>query len=217
MFAYCGNNPVNRIDPTGNLWWQIFLVALCIASEAALITGVNHMVAYKNHSKNSAVDSDTSTSTNNKIINDQNGTTGKNFEVGDHSASYNSCGAIAIHNAKVHSGIDSTLSDTIADLQTSGAMIGVTGSFGFNPYAFSSVLKASGLSYTPISLADMSNAGLYVITYWNSDNLMDGAHTVAVFFDGTTYVTYNYSGNGTPGYLSPFDYAENFIYGYQVG
>ena len=29
MFAYCGNNPVNRIDSTGDLWWIIAAVVLC--------------------------------------------------------------------------------------------------------------------------------------------------------------------------------------------
>ncbi len=24
MFAYCGNNPVNRIDPSGEVWWLLF-------------------------------------------------------------------------------------------------------------------------------------------------------------------------------------------------
>ena len=32
MFAYCGNNPVNRIDPTGEAWWHWALGAVVVAS-----------------------------------------------------------------------------------------------------------------------------------------------------------------------------------------
>ena len=34
MFAYCGNNPVNRADPTGNWWWVIPIIIIPI-----LLTG----------------------------------------------------------------------------------------------------------------------------------------------------------------------------------
>lgn len=32
MFAYCGNNPVNRIDPTGEAWWHWALGAVVVAA-----------------------------------------------------------------------------------------------------------------------------------------------------------------------------------------
>ncbi len=38
MFAYCGNNPVNRIDPTGNAWYHWALgAAIVVACAAATV------------------------------------------------------------------------------------------------------------------------------------------------------------------------------------
>jgi len=36
MFAYCGNNPVNRVDPSGQLWFLIVLVVVVIVAPATL-------------------------------------------------------------------------------------------------------------------------------------------------------------------------------------
>lgn len=35
MFTYCGNNPVNRIDPTGEAWWHWALGAVVVVACAA--------------------------------------------------------------------------------------------------------------------------------------------------------------------------------------
>ena len=32
LFAYCGNNPVNRIDPDGEAWWHWALGAVVVAA-----------------------------------------------------------------------------------------------------------------------------------------------------------------------------------------
>lgn len=35
LFAYCGNNPVNRVDPTGEAWWHWVLGAAVVGACAA--------------------------------------------------------------------------------------------------------------------------------------------------------------------------------------
>lgn len=47
MFAYCGNNPVNRVDPTGDLWFAIAIVAVMASTVLIghVVAGVNIIVA----------------------------------------------------------------------------------------------------------------------------------------------------------------------------
>ncbi len=32
LYAYCGNNPVMRVDPTGNAWWWILILFICLCT-----------------------------------------------------------------------------------------------------------------------------------------------------------------------------------------
>lgn len=40
LYAYCGNNPVMRVDENGNAWWQSFLSALAIIAVVAAVVAV---------------------------------------------------------------------------------------------------------------------------------------------------------------------------------
>lgn len=40
MFAYCGNNPVNRVDPTGHFWSEIWEFAKTAVTEIGKAIGV---------------------------------------------------------------------------------------------------------------------------------------------------------------------------------
>ncbi len=206
MFAYCENNPVNRADPSGHFW----ITALVVS-----VIGYRH-ISKRNRNNNSKVDSNPSTTTKNKVINDQNRATGENFEFGLYKAKRNACGAIAVHNAKVLNGIDSCLSDTIQDFQDVYAMIGY-GCFGSNPFAIGRVLNKEGIEYSRIGLDDMAQEGTYIITFWNENAPWGGIHTVAVHYDGTTYITYNLGCNGNISTEAPSIYAKNYICGYYLG
>ena len=37
LFAYCGNNPVNRVDPTGEAWWHWAVAAGIVVAAAAAV------------------------------------------------------------------------------------------------------------------------------------------------------------------------------------
>ena len=207
MFAYCGNNPVVRADWTGRAFSNIACRSLRGAKDFYYAT--------KNYAENSVIDKSSDTTTKNKLINDQNGDTGKLFTYGNYSASWNACEPIAIHNAKTLTGQESTLSSTMLQCQLAGAMIG-DGYFGSNPYSIGNVLNMNGIAYTRIGLKDMTNPGTYIISYWH-DPITNGAHTVAVTYDGSVYTTYNLRGNGKISTMDPNDYAQNFICGYYLG
>ena len=201
VFSYCGGNPVNRSDPTGHAWSGI---ARDIINVTFGIFWFSYAIGYRkvsdnNYQKNSKVDSNSSTTTKNKLINDQNGKTGKNFEYGLYKASHNACETIAVHNAKVLKGIDSTLSYTMVSFQTSGAMIGY-GYFGSMPQAIGNVLKNEGIAYERVGLSEITQPGVYIISFWNSDSIFKGLHTVALQYNGYEYEIYNYKSlrdNGT--------------------
>lgn len=166
---------------------------------------------------NDVADADPTTTTRNKLIKDQNGQTGGNFQYGFYPASHNACEPIAVHNAKILSGKDSSLSETMKDFISCGAMIG-DGFFGSDPYAIGKVLKSSGLSYTKVTANQLSNEGIYIISFWNCNPPWNGLHTVAFeYYDGI-YTTYNLFGDGYDSYLIPSDYfGDRFIIGYYIG
>ena len=210
MFTYCGNNPVNCQDPSG----QLFGSAIRFVSRI-IKTAVKEIYRIVNYTHNSKVDSNPSTSTHNRLINDQNGTTGNSFKYGNYSASWNGCETIAVHNAKVLNGIDSTLSNTMNDFQDAGAMIGF-GALGSNPYAIGRVLDNEGIGYSRVGLDDITQEGTYIISFWNDNAPCNGLHTVAVSYDGANYTTYNLYGRGNTSTKSPYIYANNYICGYYL-
>lgn len=213
MFAYCGNNPVSRKDPSGQFWLFSLIATTIITITTVAVVGYNH-VSKRNSKRNSKVDENPETTTKNKIITDQDGATGQNFEYGLYPAQHNACETIALHNAKVLKGIDSSLSETMSDFQSSGAMIGY-GYFGSNPYCIGDVLKYEGIEYSRVGLDELTESGVYIISYWNNGTLPT-IHTVCVAFDGEVYITYNLGENGVL-FSSPDTYASKYICGYYLG
>lgn len=172
-------------------------------------------VSRRNRRRNEAVDRDPLSTTKNRLINDQYAATGTRFSYGIHAARKNACEVIAVHNAKVLLGRESTLSQTMADFQAAGAMIGY-GLFGSNPRAIGRVLRRSGIAYERVNLSGMTRRGVYIISFWNDRAPWGGLHTVAVCYDGVRYTTYNLKGRGEVTSLPPAVYARRFICGYYL-
>ena len=212
MFAYCLNNPVNMLDPSGNIPQFTKFIPPVIPQ---LIAGFLDLIE-ENKRHNSEADRNRGTTTKNKIINDQNGTTGEAFVYGNYNASWNICEVAAIHNVSVLCGLDSSLSETIVLAQCAGIMIG-DGFFGSNPYALGRVLSLRGLKYTRVDVDEMTNPGVYIISFWNKGAPWNGLHTVAVSYDGIMYTAYNLYGDGYEYSIDPKSYADRFIIAYYIG
>ena len=174
-------------------------------------------MARQNFERNSACDANAATSTEDRIVNDQNGATGGAFVLGKYSASYNACETIAVHNAKVLLGMPSSLSETISRFHVFRAVL-LKGFFGGNVYKIGRILRFYGVrSKRFFSRRRLAKEGLYIISFWNEKPLKNGLHTVALTFDGKEYTTYNLHGNGRAAHEDPREYGKRFIVGYYLG
>ena len=136
---------------------------------------------------------------------------------GKHYAYWNACETIAIHNAKVLLGMESTLSQTMLDSQKAGIMIG-DGYFGSNPFGIGKVLRKYEIRYSLVNRGGMTKPGVYIISYWNKAWYKSGLHTIAVHYDGSQYIAYNVGNGGETGIpIDPSDYRGRFIIGYYLG
>ncbi len=176
---------------------------------------MNKRLSRDNFAHNSIADENPSTTTRNRLVNDQNGATGSLFRYGGFYASRNACEAIAVHNAKVLRGRDSTLSEAIMAFQSAGAML-LRGALGSNPYAIGRVLKKEGIECVRVRLSEISNKGTYIISFWNSKAPWSGLHTVALSGDGSKLTAYNLYGDGKPCPIALSDYSKRYICGYRI-
>ena len=206
QFAYCGNNPVNQVDPEGNSFKSVL----------SLVT--NYQIAKKIHNlyfklfnrrRNAKAEKKSAKPTKNRLIYSQHEKEISGFQYGLYSPSYNACETVAVHNAKVLLGIDSTLVDTMEDFQAANAM-SLFGIFGSWPSKIGKVLQNEGIGYTTVRLDEMDKPGTYIISFWNGPQI----HTVAVSNSGEGYTTYNFYGNENN---LPANYAYNYICGYYLG
>ena len=176
---------------------------------------LQNLLSFKNL-KNNLQQDNSDFSTQGKIINDQGRDTGEQYEYGAFSASYNMCEVIAMHNARVLLNQDSTLSETAFLVQSTGAMT-PSGIFGSNPYMLGDALNAVGIDSIPVNLDEMTEEGIYIISFWNNSSVLSGIHTVAVDFSDGVYTTYNYFGDGSEINRDPSTFASNYVYGYYLG
>ncbi len=169
----------------------------------------------RNFENNSKYDSDGATTTEGRLVCDQNGTTGDVFEYGDYPAKHNACEAIAVHNALILLGRKSKLSEVIVRFQVLRMMI-FNGFFGSNVFRIGRALKYYGVPYKRFFRKKKTlEPGVYILSYWNKHPLKYGIHTVAMKYDGKNYSTYNLRGRGVCN-DDPKIYAKRFIVGYRT-
>jgi len=213
MFAYCNNSPVSCIDSEGT---QAVQNTMRMSNDGGGTFTCNGSPKRKGSTSyhNAMADGCSSTTTRNRIINDQNGTTGYAFRFGRYLAKDKACEAIAVHNVKVLKGMDSTLSETIDAFMSCGA-IWLGGLLGSNQYEIGKVLDYYNISYSKTAINYMVEEGTYIVSYVN-EKAYTGIHTIAVTYDGQGYTAYNYYENDK-GPFYPSEFITRSICVYYVG
>lgn len=188
-----------------------------IISPAIFRTLYDYLI-YSNYCSNIKNENSKSTTTHNEYVHGQRNHKYEGFKYGFFNASYNSCEVIAIHNVKVYLGIDTTLPDTIKDIQLLGGMW-LYGVFGSYPHISQRAFDYYEIDYTKIdSMSDMTENGMYLLTYCKDANLLNGIHTVAVEHKNDKYMAYNlYGSTADVDEFEVSDYENGFICGYFVG
>ena len=209
LYVYCVNNPVVYVDYTGQ---KVSLLAELWFYATASIP--QRILRSSNYADNIAAEEKNPTF--GTLINNQNSFKDGSFKMGSYNASYNGCGAIALHNAKVLLGIDSTLTETINDIHLSKALK-YGGILGIDPRDIGTVLFNSGIDYSLLWQKDFSKKGVYIIEYFHSKNIFDGAHFVTFVYDGKNYTTYNLKCDGDIYIGDPNNYIGAFALGYYLG
>ena len=97
MFAYCGNNPIVKIDPTGHFaWYALFMALIEDVTFSNWISDGIH--AARNREYNALHD------VSGECINGQGIAPYSELHIGDTTFSEAGCGPIAVYNALILTG-----------------------------------------------------------------------------------------------------------------
>ena len=250
-YAYANGNPISTVDPLGLRSlildsMTIVPIALpldfcydiektkkntektfkglenwALRAESALNPGSGGESVEENFRYNSQID------IKNQIIPYQHEEPYSNLVLVKGSIADNGCEVIAVNNAMQLLGYDTSMANLIYTFETSGAVIGgngtlVGGALGSNPYSLTKVFNTLGLMYKEVSIDQMNVNGVYIMSYWNSQDVDSMIHTIAIKKTDTGYELYNRkrdydkdTKNITVSDLS--EYQEGYIIGYMVG
>lgn len=135
----------------------------------------------------------------NGYINDQNTGAVSKLKFGTTTMDNNGCEVIAAYNTMKTLGNRKDIRDIAYYFENDGQML--SGKFGTNPYAIKRYFEKEGYSVKVVEGEkiinhDLPNADAYIVSFWNSNDVMDALHTVAIRkkSDGR-YELFNYDSN----------------------
>ncbi len=135
----------------------------------------------------------------NGYINDQNTGAVSKLKFGTTTMDNNGCEIIAVYNAMKTLGNQKDIRDIAYYFENDGQML--KGEFGTNPYANKRYFEKEGykvkvIEGEKITEEELPKADAYIVSFWNSNDVMDALHTVAMrkTSDGK-YELFNYKSN----------------------
>lgn len=179
MFAYCGNNPVCRIDLNGE-WWRLVNTIVAVVSVVNIVYSINNW-AHTKHNQSLKVDG--------YIYNQSQGIAAQ-YKFGFFRSDHNGCGWIATYNALIMLDDPQTPDKIISYYEKRGALF--WGGAGINPTAVAGYFRSRGytvkVSYNTSNFDKQAKSNTAnILFYWHSE----GAHNIAVQWDGRRFVGYN--------------------------
>ena len=217
MFVYCGNDPINRIDEVGTGWIKKAAKKIFGTISTSILKHAkaddSKILGFFNFCNNAWADiAGTTTTWNTMIENQKDPSIAKNYDYGLANAGHNGCEIIAIHNAKVALGVNSSFAITARDVQKVGGMF-AWGMLGSIPGRIGKALAKSGLKYQSVAVNEMYKQGIYIISYWTDKNSI---HTIMIEYDGKKYTPHNYWNKPIPIDTLIPDWVSGYICGYYV-
>lgn len=217
LYIYCENDGVNYIDSTGNSpipqpgpaparppknaysyanasIGQKVAEAYLKATRWKRATKEERVLGWLNYYQNTKIEKDLLKNQYiSKYITNQDGL--EELRFGTSNMKNAGCELIAIYNAiQLKSGVEVSLSDIILQCELSG-YTALTGQWGTNPYREGKLITKCGMNYSAIRKRiklKMTRGNIYIISFWNSQNLLDGIHTITVkVLSGNKMQTYN--------------------------
>ncbi len=167
--------------------------------------------------KNNKLDPD-GERTRNVIINGQGREEYANYLNGLSNVGHSGCEAIAIHNSRVLLEMDSTLNESLYMVNKNSANT-LFGFMGTNAYSLSRVLDDYEMDYKEVGCDNLTDNGVYIVSFWNDNAPYEGYHTVAMTNNNGYYTVYNDYNNAVkpfPGY-NITQIKDNYITGYYFG
>ena len=131
-----------------------------------------------------------------------------NYGIGMYSMDDKGYTIVALHNALLYGGRRSELCALIRNFEMNH-YLNMGGIFGCDPYAVSDYLDANLIPYTEYSQSpdyqsfcnyiddNINTRQIYIVTFWNSDSIFGGAHSVAFYSNGGYLYAFNRYNNHT--------------------
>ena len=215
------NKTIKSANKNGSKSQRLFklmenLFLLLEASDTRQIFSFQSLFIEANYEYNSLFD------IKNKIINEQNIETSNisKLSLSGTTMDNNGCEVIAVNNALKLMGQETSMANLVKQFQKNNIVICdflIKGFLGSNPYSIGRALKNNQIKYDVISLDELNEKGLYIVSYWNSLEYTSMLHTVTLRSDGNgNYITYNLHGNGNVSLKHPSEYIDSYIIGYKL-
>lgn len=139
-----------------------------------------NLIAITNYIHNKKIDL---SSYKNGYINDQNTGVVSKLKFGTTTMDNNGCEVIAAYNALKILGNQKDIRDIAYHFENDGQML--KGVFGTNPYANKRYFEKEGYKVKvvegeKITEEELPKADAYIVSFWNSDDVIDALHTVAM-------------------------------------